>query len=233
VARRDLLDLLTDQDLAALLAFTPSLLGLLAALPGPEMVPLLRARPRLLHSLPPAAEPVLAELLAEAEFLAKLPTELLAELAAAPAIARLVGREALVQLLTVHPRLPALLPAATLAPYLDHLADPWVRARLPCRAVAAVAARPEVVAALGPSGALEAVMTSERLLSCIPRPALERLVAAGALAGLPLPVLVRGAGKLPGDRYSLGLAGALLRGQLPAMVRGRLAGLLLTRRRRK
>ena len=93
------------------------------------------------------------------------------------------------QVLEVHPSLPGLLPLPVLLPLASLLTDPWLRARIPCLAVAAVAERPEVrlawstvvhclvqvVEALPPP-VLEAMLTSRRIISCIPQQALERLV---------------------------------------------------------
>ena len=87
------------------------------------------------------------------------------------------------QVLTLHPSLPSLLPTSSLLPLLVHLTDPTFTAQLSCTSVAAVAARPAVVAALPPR-LLAAAATDRRLLACIPPAALAALQAKPGARGV-------------------------------------------------
>ena len=88
-------------------------------------------------------------------------------------------------MLTLHPSLPSLLPTSSLLPLLSHLTDPTFASLLPCTSVAAVAARPAVVAAM-PRRLLAAVATDRRLLACIPPHALAALKASPVIVGRTL-----------------------------------------------
>ena len=101
------------------------------------------------------------------EFLIKLSPKLLAEMANQPLIRKYLNKYLLITLLRVHPTLPSVIAIEDTLEFIHYLLDPWFRTRLPCSTISTLSANVELVKKI-PGHILETIMTSKRMLSCIP-----------------------------------------------------------------
>ena len=165
----DLLGLLSDQDLVNLITFQPALINVVAKFPLKLLVNFLQSHKSILVKIPPAAEPFISQLLVDETFIRKLPASLLASLAASEGIEKLLTKYAIVSILRVHPSLPSLAPLAQLLPFMHFLTDPWFRMNIPCLTISLMSNNPKLVEIV-PVAVMENIISSRRILSCIPIP---------------------------------------------------------------
>merc|ERR1712059_80317 len=197
--------------------FPHRLTGQLAHLPTTSLLHLLQSRPGLLDHLPAVAEPYLAQLATQDKLISKLPISLLANLGNNPVIQRNVNKYSLIKVLQIHPSLPASIPFSNLKPFIHYLEDPWFRLRLPCETVTLMVNRVDLNQL--PASILEAVVTSNHILSCVPWEELEELMSERmGLSRLPLMALVSGARRLPMEKYSFTLVSNFMSNQAPGII---------------
>ena len=212
--RQDVLELLSDQDLVNLLSFQPAILNIVADFPSDLLLEFLQSRVALLEKIPPAAEPYLAQLLVHEKFIRKLPASFMASLTSNTLVRKLLTKFAIITVLRVHPALPTLVPPEDFLPFLKYLNDPWFRLRIPCLTISLMSKNPGIIDML-PVSVLENVITSRRILSCIPASNLEKLMGMRlGLSRLSLLAMMRSARELPSDKYSLGLIYNFLKEQV-------------------
>ena len=210
----DLLALLSDQDLVNLITFQPALVNIGAEFPSDLLVKFLQSRTELLGKIPPAAEPFLSHLLVNEKFIRKLPASLLASLAGNKAVEKFLTKFAIITVLRVYPTLPSLVPPSEFLPFMHFLNDPWFRMNIPCLTVSLMSKNTEIIDIL-PVAVLENVITSRRILSCIPASNLEKIMEYRLrLSRLSMLAMLRSARQLPRDKYSMGLLVNFLREQV-------------------
>jgi len=213
--RQDVQSLLSDQDIINLLMFQPAILNFVAKFPSDQLLQFMQKRTSLLDNLPPAAEPYLKQLLVQESFIRKLPADFLASLTGSPGIQKLLTKFSIITALRVYPSLPLLVSPSDFLPFLEYMKDPWFRLRIPCLTVSLMSDRLGLIDQL-PVDVLEKVITSRRILSCIPVSKLEKMMELRlGLSRLSLLSMVRSARQLPRDKYSLGLIYNFLKKQAP------------------
>lgn len=210
----ELLVLLSDQDLVNLLTFQPALVNIGAEFTPQLLSKFLQARSSLLGKLPPAAEPFISQLLVDENFIRKLPASLLARLAGSEGTEKLLTKFAIITILKVYPDLPVLVSSSQFLHFFHFLSDPWFRANIPCLTISLLSADPSLLEIL-PVAIVEKVISSRRILSCIPASNLEMLMEQRLrLSRLSMVSMLRSARQLPREKYSMGLFINFLRQQV-------------------
>jgi len=213
----DLLGVLSDQDLVNLLTFQPALVNVAAKLPPNLLVKILHSRKSILDKIPPAAEPFISQLLNDETFIRKLPASLLSSFAASEGIENLLTKYAIVSILRVHPSLPSLLPPEQLRPFIHFVTDPWFRMNIPCLTISLLSNKPKLVEIV-PAAAMEKIISSRRILSCVPTTNLESLMEHRLrLSRLSMVSMLRSARQLPTEKYSMSLIMNFLKQQGPEL----------------
>ena len=194
---------LGDKDLMNLLQYRPSILKILVNLPDDVLVRFLQSRPSLLDILPGPAMPYLRQLVMSERFLAKLTPELLAVMSRHPLVHGLLNKYTLITILRVHPTLPTFLKPGLIQEFLPLLADAWFRARLPCLTISVMSENAEFIREI-PTHILEVLVTSKRMLSCVPSKNLETLLSQQVgLSRVSLLSLITSFSKMPRNKLSL------------------------------
>jgi len=213
----NLLALLSDQDLSNLLTFQPALVNIADEMPTHLLVNFLQTRKSLLGKLPSVAEPFISQLLFDEKFIRKFPPSVLANLASVDGVEKFVTKYALISILKVHPSLPSLVPPSQFKPFLHFLSDPWFRTNIPCLTISLMS-KEASLADIIPAAVMEKVITSRRILSCIPTTDLENLMEHRLrLSRLSMMSLLRSAKQLPTEKYSMGLVSKFLTHQAPQL----------------
>jgi len=212
--RHEILFLLSDSQLKKLLSYRPEIMMILPDLPRRVLRELFRQRSNILELIPVQAEPHLRRLLTDTRFLLNVRPQDLAVLAGHKLIQRFLNKYSIISLLRVHPDVVQYI-KGSIDHFIRYLEDPWFRMRIPCETVSIMSKNIKLIGSL-PKHTLETVLTSKRILSCIPAGQLARLVAhSKELAGVSLSVLMRSATVLPREKYTLNLIQAILMKQTP------------------
>lgn len=215
---QDILVLISDQDIVNLLTFKPALVNIVAQLPTKLLVKILHSRKFLLTKIPAVAEPFISQLLVDEKFIRKLPVSLLASLAGIKGVEKLVNKFAVISILRAHPSLPTLVPPSLLKPFVHYLSDPWFRTTLPCATISKMSKKAASLVDIMPAHIMEKVITSRRILSCIPAADLENLMDQRLrLSRLSMVSLIRGARQLPTEKYSMGMIYNFMKKQAPRL----------------
>ena len=202
----DILSSLSDQDIVNLLTFKPALVNIVAGLPTKLLVKILHSRQLLISKIPSVAEPFISQLLVDEKLIRKLPVSLLASLAGVPGVEKLVSKFAVISILRAHPSLPTLIQPSLLKPFVHFLSDPWFRTTLPCATISLMSKKAASIVDIIPPSVMEKVITSRRILSCIPASDLENMMDQRLkLSRLSMVSLLRGARQLPTEKYSMGM----------------------------
>jgi hypothetical protein len=135
----------------------------------------LESHKSILGKIPSAAEPFITQLLVDESFINKLPASLLSRLVGSDGIEKLLTKYASVTILRVHPSLPSLAPPTHFLPFMHFLTDPWFRMNIPCFTISLMSNNPTLVEIM-PVAVMENILSSRRILSCIPITNLEKLM---------------------------------------------------------
>ena len=212
--RHEVLFDLGDKELMELLNYRPSILNILIDLPADVLLRFLRARTNLLDILPEVAEEYLQKLIQDETFLRKMSPELLADMARHQTVRQFLDKRVLVTILRAHPALPAIIPAPDIAQFLPLLADPWFRIRLPCATISALSESLDFIKVI-PAEILEIIVTSKRMLSCVPVKNLEMLLSHEiGLSRVSIFSLLTSFSRLPSEKLSLKLIRLILMEQV-------------------
>ena len=118
---------------------------------------------------------------------------------------KFLNKYLLITILRVHPTLPAFITSHEISDFLPFLADAWFRARIPCTTISIMSSDVEFVRTI-PAWILEIIVTSKRMLSCIPVSNLETLLSHSVgLSRVSLLGLLTSFSQLPRDKLSLKL----------------------------
>ena len=208
-ARHEILFRLTDEELRSLLSYRPGILMILPHLPRAVLSKLFRLRSNILDLIPVQAEPFLKHILTDESFLLKVQPEVLAGLAGHKLIQKFLNKFTIISLLRVHPGLVQYITGSA-SHFMKYLEDPWFRMRIPCQTVSLMSGNMKLIESL-PREILETVVTSKRILSCIPSRNLERLVEQSqGLSKVSLYTLMKSATVLPREKYTLKLIKAII-----------------------
>merc|ERR1719450_670279 len=216
----DLLALLSDQDIVNLVTFQPALINVAAKLPSNLLIKVMLSRKSLLSKLPSMAQPFISQLLVNEDFIKKFPVSFLASLVGIKGIEKFVTKFAVITILRVHPSLPTLISPSEFKPFIHFLSDPWFRTTIPCRTISMISKDKEATDLVDiiPSSIMEKVITSRRILSCIPTAHLKNLMDQRlGLSRLSMSSLIKGARQLPSEKYSMGLLFKFLKQQAPEL----------------
>jgi len=222
--RHEVLFNINNNELSKLLEYRPSLLKILIKLPKHVLNRFLNERSDLLDFIPKGAEPYLRQLIMTDEFLIKLKPRLLAEMANQPLIRKYLNKYLLITILRVHPTLPSVIPIEDILEFIPFLLDPWFRTRLPCLTISTLSSNVELVKKI-PGDVLETIMTSKRMLSCIPIRNLEKLLSQRVgLSRVSLFGLLTSFSQLPRNKLSIKLIRLILMEQAPEIAENILFG---------
>jgi len=206
---------LGDKDLMILLQYRPSILMILIDLPDEILVRFLHTRPNLLDILPDNAKPYLRQLVMAERFLSKLTPELLSVMSQHPVIRKMLNKYILITILRVHPTLPEFLEVEEIMEFLPLLEDAWFRARLPCLTISVMSEDVDFIKMV-PTHILEVIVTSKRILSCVPARNLETLLSQQVgLSRVSLFSLMNAFTKMPRDKLSLKMMRLIIMEQAP------------------
>ena len=208
-SRHQILFQLSDSQLSSLLSYSPRVLRILPALPREVLSRLFRQRSNILDLIPVQAEPFLKHLLTDNSFLLKVQPEVLAQMAGHKLIQKFLNKYSIISLLRVHPGMVKYI-TSSVNYFMKYLEDPWFRMRIPCQTISLISENVKLIENL-PREILETVVTSKRILSCIPASSLERLVAQSkGLSKMSLYTLMKSATILPREKYTLKLIQAII-----------------------
>jgi len=222
--RHEVLFNIGNEELSKLLEYRPSLLKILIKLPKDVLNRFLTERSDLADIIPEEAEPYLRQLIMTDEFLIKLSPKLLAEMANQPLIRKYLNKYLLITLLRVHPTLPSVISIEDTLEFIHYLLDPWFRTRLPCSTISTLSANVELVKKI-PGHILETIMTSKRMLSCIPIRNLEKLLSQRlGLSRVSIFGLLTSFSQLPRNKLSIKLIKLILMEQAPEIAENILFG---------
>lgn len=207
----------SDSAIRNLLKSRPYLVSIIKDFSPEVLLRFVSSQPSLLSLLPNSADPYIKDLLSDRKFLRLLPPSFLVQMAASKRIRNLMTKHSIIQLLDLHPTLPKDLPLDNILVFLKHLRDPWFRSKVPCSTISIISGDPKFVKAV-PDSVLEAILTSRRMLTCIPAKNMARLLGNDLeLSRLSLPGLVSSMRKLPKSKYSLELVRNFLLEQAPSI----------------
>ena len=208
-SRHSILLELSDSELRQLLSYRPGIMRILPDLPSSVLSKLFRERPNILDLIPVQAEPYLKHILTDNSFLLKVQPEVLAAMADHKMLQKFLNKFTIISLLRVHPDLVQHI-TGSVSHFMKYLEDPWFRMRIPCQTVSLMSENMKLIESL-PREILETVVTSKRILSCIPSRNLERLVEQSqGLSKVSLYTLMKSATVLPREKYTLKLIKAII-----------------------
>ena len=126
----------------------------------------------------------------------------------------MISKYLLITILRIHPTLPLHIPYENMEDFLSYINDPWFRTRLPCETISAMSEDVGFIKSI-PGNILETIVTSKRMLSCVPVRNMEMLLSHKVgLSRVSLLGLLTSFSKIPSDKLSLKLIRLLLMNQV-------------------